>query len=76
MARLALNRVGDADLGEWEEWSETSGVFHLKRRLTEEEQSGVGDAIDIRGTSEAEERYTAMKRYLPMLPKHYREQIV
>lgn len=59
----ALHDVGDASRGQWEEWSGT--VYHVKRRLSSEEQAVVGEAKDIRGTQEAEERRQAMQCYVP-----------
>lgn len=59
----ALSGVGDADQGEWEEWS--GFAYHIKRRLSAEEQAQVGDACDIRGTAEAVTRHAAVKLYLP-----------
>ncbi len=72
MAFEALKGVGDADLGEWEDWSER-GCFHLKRRLRPEEQAQVGDACDIRGTEEQERRYQAVKQYIPAHMRDWRE---
>jgi hypothetical protein len=61
----ALESVGDASLGQWESWNEEAGVFHLRRRLTNDEQARVGDVEDIRGTKEAEQRQRAMYKILP-----------
>ena len=62
-AREALSGVGDASLGEWESWS--GFAYHVKRRLSVEEQKLVGEAVDIRGTMEAVRRHEKVKRYLP-----------
>jgi hypothetical protein len=64
-ARIALEGVGDSRLGEWIEQGSTPNVVHLRRRLSVEEQSGVGPAVDVRGTDEARLRYAAVFRYLP-----------
>ncbi|SRR5579883_3566563 len=71
MAFDALRGVGDADLGEWEEWS--GRAYHIRRRLRPEEQALVGDAVDIRGTPEQEERYQAVKQYIPAHLQDWRE---
>jgi hypothetical protein len=59
----ALIGVGDAALGQWEEWSGLA--YHVKRRLTPREQRHVGEALDIRGTSEAVLRRAAVQKFLP-----------
>ena len=62
-AHAALARVGAAELGEWEEW--TGRAFHLRRRLSPEEQRAVGDVVDIRGTAEARARLVPVAHLLP-----------
>jgi hypothetical protein len=62
-ALAALEGVGDAGLGQWEE--EGNRTFHLRRRLSREEQRSVGPVIDVRGTPEATRRYARAQRYLP-----------
>jgi hypothetical protein len=62
-ALVALAGVGDKTLGEWHEW--TGRAYHVRRRLTAEEQSLVGEAIDLRGTDEWAIRYEAAKAMLP-----------
>ena len=58
-ALKALIGVGDATVGEWEEY--TGYAYHLRRRLTDAEQAqGVGEARDLRGTPEARIRYGRM----------------
>jgi hypothetical protein len=56
LRRIALGQlsgVGDRRLGEWEEqWM----AYHVRRRLSAEEQQLVGDVVDIRRTPEAVER--------------------
>jgi hypothetical protein len=58
-----LDGVGDASLGQWEERGETA--WHLRRRLTTEEQASIGPACDLRGTKEAQHRLTNAWRWLP-----------
>lgn len=65
LARKHLEGVGDASLGEWEEFNAEQRVFHLKRRLNEKEHQRVGEAIDIRNTPEQEKRWLKVRRYLP-----------
>jgi hypothetical protein len=48
---------------QWEQ--DRPGAYHVRRRLTPEEQVLVGEAIDIRGTAEARER---VERALSSLP--------
>lgn len=48
---------------QWEQ--DRPSAYHVRRRLTPEEQTLVGDAIDIRGSTEARER---LQRALPLLP--------
>ncbi len=55
--------MGDATLGEWEEWS--GKAYHLRRRLSRKEQSLVGNVVDVRGTAEGKRRYTTVLRYIP-----------
>jgi hypothetical protein len=43
MAREVLEGFGDANLGEWVENGVTA--FHLRRRLTEAEKEGIGEAV-------------------------------
>ena len=63
-----LNGVGSIQLGQWRERGGRPGqrVFHLKRRLVEDEVVVSGLIRDIRGTEEALERYEAVRRYLPV----------
>lgn len=60
----ALTGVGDATRGEWHEWS--GRAYHLRRRLSADEQAQVGDAVDVRGTPEETRRLAAARAYLPM----------
>lgn len=59
IALSALEGVGNASLGEWEEKG-NNGVYHVRRRLSAEEQNMVGDARDIRGTTEESKRISAL----------------
>jgi hypothetical protein len=54
--------VGDRT-HEWDEWS--GYAYHIRRRLTDDEQNVIGPAIDLRGTSEARERFESIKDALP-----------
>lgn len=65
-AEQALEGVGDPALGEWREW--TGRAFHLRRRLTADEQSTVGPAIDIRRTPEAARRAAKLGQLLTHVP--------
>jgi hypothetical protein len=62
-ARLALKGVGDARLGEWEQY--TGFAFHIRRRLTPREQRSVGAVVDVRGTPEEERRMAIVQRWMP-----------
>lgn len=66
IALKALASVGDASLGEWYEW--TGRAYHIRRRLTQDEQSHVGDAVDVRGTSESLRRIERVKSVAPYVP--------
>lgn len=59
----ALKGIGDESRGQWEEW--TGKIYHVKRRLSRQEQRQTGDARDIRGTREAQKRRAAVQRYIP-----------
>lgn len=61
-AREVLAGVGDASKGEWSEWT---GVFHLRRRLSDDEDRAIGAAVDIRGTPEALLRWRAVSDAVP-----------
>ena len=62
----ALDGVGDAELGEWHEW--TGAAYHVRRRLSIAEEFHVGAVIDVRGTDEA-------RRRLGRLPAAIRNQL-
>jgi hypothetical protein len=67
----ALKGVGDRECAQWEDWS--GYAYHVKRRLTPEEQEYVGEALDIRGTEEAIKRHAAVMRFLPPELRNWRE---
>lgn len=62
----ALDGLGDPALGEWHEWS--GAAYHIRRRLTEAEQAGIGPAVDVRGTPEAVRRVAALGGLLRFAP--------
>jgi hypothetical protein len=61
-AQEALAGVGD-ESQEWEEW--TGYAFHLRRRLTSQEDAFVGPVVDVRGTPEGKRRLARLRRILP-----------
>lgn len=67
IAERALLGVGDASLGEWVERARPNGVVHIRRRLSRHEHAIIGDAVDIRGTSEERTRKLALLRDAPYL---------
>lgn len=73
LAFKALEGVGDASRGEWEEYEDFAFLYHVRRRLSEVEQARVGDAIDIRGTPEQEQRWLAVRKYLPAGYQNYKD---
>ena len=68
MAFEILNGVGDAKAGQWIE--DRAKAFHLRRRLTAEEQERVGEAVDIRGTPEEIQRFQYLLEALPAQLRH------
>jgi hypothetical protein len=60
----ALEGVGAATLGEWEEW--TGKALHLRRRLAPAEAELVGRVVDVRGTVDQLLRFHAMRQVLPV----------
>lgn len=62
LALAELAGVGDpaTDRHEW-----TGRAYHVRRRLTAEEQAGIGPALDCRGTAEWSKRYYGAVRELP-----------
>ena len=67
----ALQGVGDMDRGQWEEWS--GFAYHVRRRLSKDEQMLTGDVIDVRGTPDVEVRYKEVEPYLPPGMKGYKQ---
>jgi len=63
MAFEMLDGYGDSQAGEWTE--DRARAFHLRRRLTKDEQWLVGDAVDCRTTDEGARRFQAIKSVLP-----------
>lgn len=65
LKRLAYRHLaGVGDMGR--EFHEFTGrAYHLRRRLTEQEQTVTGPAVDLRGTEEALSRLAAVKDMLP-----------
>jgi hypothetical protein len=63
LAYEVMQGFGDAQLGEWIEDRELA--FHLRRRLTPEEEKRVGPAVDLRGTPEAFARFESIEYILP-----------
>jgi len=59
----ALDGVGSALHGQWEEW--TGRAFHLRRRLRPEEEEITGPVLDVRGTIEAHRRLVPVAHLLP-----------
>jgi hypothetical protein len=62
-ALVALAAVGEKSLGEWHEWS--GYTYHVRRRLSADEQMVIGDVVDCRGTYEWQKRWESVKRELP-----------
>lgn len=71
LALRVLEGVGDASAGQWEEWTGETGAYHIKRRLTAEEEKLTGPAVDIRGDAEEVARRTAPVAHL--LPQGFTE---
>jgi hypothetical protein len=71
IALKALEGVGDEITGQWEEY--TGKAFHVRRRLTNEEQKPIGVAVDVRGTPEAIHRINAIRIVMPFLPREMLE---
>lgn len=63
MAFEMLKGYGDESAGQWIE--SRPKAFHLRRRLTLEEQNRTGRECDLRGTEEGEKRFETMKQILP-----------
>ena len=65
-AFIALERVGDASLGEWE--LANPRAFHLRRRLSAAEAPEVGPVTDVRRTPEATRRALLLADRLRHVP--------
>lgn len=61
-ALTELDGLGDPAAGEWHEWSGTT--YHVRRRLSADEQRLVGPAVDIRHTLEASVRAAELRGLL------------
>lgn len=69
-----LEGVGDEALGQWEERGDVA--YHVRRRLTVEEEATIGAACDIRGTPEAQERVSRAWAWLqPSLRRFASEEV-
>ena len=67
-ARAVLDGVGlAAPETEWWERGQ-SGVMHLRRRMTDDEQALAGHPVDVRGTDEEICRAAAIAPYLGLTP--------
>lgn len=65
MAENALEGVGDATLGEWREYHK---AFHIRRRLSHDEQKKFGlRMIDLRNTDEGNLRLFKLGQQFPWL---------
>jgi len=71
VAKNSIGGVGDAELGEWHEWS--GFAYHVRRRLKPEEELLIGPAIDIRGTHEATNRWNAISIACPWLSAQFND---
>lgn len=59
IVRQTLDGVGDASRGEWVEYN--ARAYHLRRRLSVEEEAVIGPAVDIRGSDEHRQRWDAIR---------------
>lgn len=62
-ARYALQGVGDATLGEWQD--NGRAAYHLRRRVTAVEWGLQPWGMDYRGTAESRRRLAPVRRWLP-----------
>jgi hypothetical protein len=67
-ALAALRGVGD-ETSQWEEW--TGRAYHIRRKLTEQEQGQTGPVRDIRGTPEALQRIEKVLEAVPQMPRSW-----
>jgi hypothetical protein len=72
MCREILDGFGDAKLGEWTD--DRPQAFHLRRRLTSEEEKRVGPVLDCRGTNEGVSRLEKIAPLLPTFAMRFAEQ--
>lgn len=66
IALRALQGVGDAGRGEWEQAS-GHGVWHIRRRLRDPEEGMLLVVRDIRGSLEEQRRLQVVWREVPAL---------
>lgn len=68
LARMALGKVGDRQLGEWVEQG-SRGIVHIRRRLSVAEQQAFDlmEVRDVRGTSEERDRLMTLLTEAPHL---------
>jgi hypothetical protein len=64
MAMTILGRHGDPERGEWLENSPIA--VHVRRRLSDIEESKIGPAIDVRGTDEGIKRFARAAIWAPL----------
>ena len=69
IARDSLRGVGDATLGQWEGVQGRPDIWHVQRRLTDEEREAfaVPAPFDIRGTDEERRRIADVLAEAPHL---------
>lgn len=65
-ALKAIEGVGDAELGEWEEVSPIA--CHIRRRCTPREERITDGVVDVRGTPEFARRLAIVRRRYPWAP--------
>ena len=58
MCMAALRSVGDRRLGEWRE---KGRAYHVRRRISKAEESGIGPVLDLRRTDEERRRLALLK---------------
>lgn len=68
VARKVVKGLGSEKLGEWREQGQH--VFHLRRRLTIDEEETVGAVKDLRGTQEGSKRLEAFCYEMQRHPKY------
>lgn len=72
IARAALHGVGDPSLGEWVE-DGAKGIVHVRRRLSprEQEEFGILELVDVRGTDTEVDRLAAVLTDAPYLAPYF-----